>query len=89
VAVTMRTPGNDLELAAGFLVFGKASQLRSLALLAEDRRSALLNNLTPLKNSLMLVSGRASFELVQKALMAGIPLLAAVGVPVQSCRFGG
>jgi hypothetical protein len=40
-----------------------ASQLRSLAPLDEDRRSALLNNLTPLEKSLMLVSGRASFEL--------------------------
>ena len=36
---------------------------------------------TPLSNQLVFVSSRSSFELVQKALMAGIPILAAVGAP--------
>ncbi|MEM1320362.1 MAG: formate dehydrogenase accessory sulfurtransferase FdhD [Bacteroidota bacterium] len=43
--------------------------------------AALFEGWVPLQNQLILVSGRASFELVQKALMAGIPLLAAVGAP--------
>ena len=37
--------------------------------------------ITPLSNCLVLVSGRASFELVQKALVAGIPMMVAVGAP--------
>jgi FdhD protein len=43
--------------------------------------AALLDETTPFRSSLVLVSGRASFELVQKALMAGVPILAAVGAP--------
>ena len=41
----------------------------------------LLNRLLPLGDRLLCVSGRASFELVQKAIVAGIPLLAAVSAP--------
>ncbi len=41
----------------------------------------LLAGRLPLTNRLVLVSGRASFELIQKASIAGIPILAAVGAP--------
>lgn len=41
----------------------------------------MLDGRTPLSANLLLVSGRTSFELAQKALMAGIPILAAVGAP--------
>lgn len=43
--------------------------------------SQFLAGKTPVAGKLLLVSGRASFELAQKALMAGIPILAAVGAP--------
>jgi FdhD protein len=35
----------------------------------------------PLTRSLLLVSGRASFEIVQKAWLAGVPLVAAISAP--------
>jgi FdhD protein len=43
--------------------------------------AALLDGRLPLAGAGILVSGRASFELLQKARMAGCPLLAAVGAP--------
>lgn len=41
----------------------------------------LMNHEMPLSETVLMVSGRASFELVQKALMAGIPVMLAVGPP--------
>ncbi|MFD0369137.1 formate dehydrogenase accessory sulfurtransferase FdhD [Streptomyces sp. NPDC059071] len=42
---------------------------------------ALREGRLPLERSVLLVSGRASFELAQKAVMAGVPVLAAVSAP--------
>src|SRR6267154_2434906 len=42
---------------------------------------AFLDGSLPLDRYLLLVSGRASFEIVQKALAAGIPIVAAVSAP--------
>lgn len=42
---------------------------------------ALLNDMLPLDRHILLVSSRASFEIVQKSLVAGIALLAAISAP--------
>jgi FdhD protein len=42
---------------------------------------AFLDGSVPLDTHLLLVSGRASFEIVQKALAAGVPIVAAVSAP--------
>ena len=43
--------------------------------------ASLLNEELPLTNTILLLSGRVSFELIQKACMAGIKVITAVGAP--------
>jgi FdhD protein len=54
---------------------------------------SLLRGSLPLSERLLLVSGRGGFEIVQKALVAGVPILASVSAPsslaVQMARAGG
>ncbi len=42
---------------------------------------AVLENKVPLENSILLMSSRASFELIQKAVVAGIPMVCALSAP--------
>src|SRR6266540_2090148 len=139
LAVTMRTPGKDFELAAGFLhgegVVATREQVRAISYCTDpeldaaqqynvvnvelagaalpDLRGldaaglftpegelqclredvgrhnavdklvgwALLQGELPLSDRILLVSGRASFEIMQKALAAGVPMVCAVSAP--------
>jgi FdhD protein len=88
------------RLRAAQTIFGRTGGLHAAALfsptgdllvLREDigRHNAvdkivgwgMLNGGLPFRNSVLMVSGRGGFEIVQKALVAGIPVLASVSAP--------
>ena len=63
------------EIAAAFEDIGRHNALDKLI------GYCLMRRLTPLSDALLFMSSRGSFELVQKALAAGCPVLATIGAP--------
>jgi FdhD protein len=74
-----------IHASALFDVNGKFMMLREDAgrhnALDKIIGTAMMSKQLPLNNCILLLSGRASFELVQKAVMAGIKIIASVGAP--------
>jgi len=91
VGKNLRLKQNLFHSTGGTHACGRFDNLGVVLDMAEDigRHNAmdkligqmLIKKSLPLRNSGLIVSGRASFELLQKALMAQCPLLLAVGAP--------
>ena len=85
----LRSSQSLFELTGGIHAAGIFSMDGELLCLREDigRHNAVdkvighyvLQNAVPLRNRILVVSGRAGFELVQKALNAAIPVMVSVG----------
>ena len=77
----MRSGQGVFERTGGLRAAGLFDAGGELICMREDVGRMLVDRLLPAKDSILVVSGRAGYEIVQKSITAGIPMLAAVGAP--------